>query len=414
MFLLVPSYAYAQEDNANIEYDRCEYDMINQNVYAPFYFHIIHDEAISQEFNQRHDDNPNVNPFVRSEDVSVVDEYPTWFEFGSSQNATATYEFQLELQYKEEVDYARPIMIQLFSEGTLMMDKKIYQEDKIGCIAFKLFVTPPPHEFTYEELLEIAKSEFIGTTRQYAMQIEDNTSMLGTLTNIIIVLVLVFAVVVGYLILNDKSRSRLLQTLKDEYDVRNDLLSTAIIQLKANLIFAKLQLSETKISNDSMINTIIGNFGHMMESMQTGVRDIKDDFKAFIDQLRKESEIPESANELAKTTFADIEKHDSSDDCIIIPKQTKKKDVDDSKLSQLIGLFGIGKKKEEPIFPETDKLKEEWSKMKNEELLKLYTDYANKSETYYKENLKHGSDYEYAVIILQILNDRNTDVSDNG
>lgn len=410
LFLIVPSYSYAQE-TAVIEYDRCEYDMLNQNVYAPFYFHITHEPAISQVFKQKHDDNPNVSPFQRSPDIIIPDEYPTWFEFGSSVNATATYEFQLDLGYPEQVDYARPIMIQLFSQGVLVQDKKIYQEDKIGCIAFKVFATPPPHAFTYEEILQIAKSEFIGTTQQFALKIDDNTSKLESLFNVVIVMALIFAVVVGYLILNDKSRGKAMNTLKEEYEIRNSLLETALVKQTANLKFAKLQSVETKASIDSMLSAMIGNFGHMMEAMQNGVKDIKFDFKAFIDQLRKESEIPESAKELAEITFTDIEKHDSSDDCVIIPKPEKKKDVDDSTLSQLLGIFNVTKKKEEPKLSDIEKLKEEWSKMKNDDLLKLYTEYANKAEAYVKANNKNGDDYQYTLEILKILNDRNTDVS---
>src|SRR3990167_2819168 len=341
LFLLIPSYAYAQEENTNIEYDRCEYDMLNQNVYAPFYFHINHDPAISQVIKQRHDDNPNVSPFIRTPDITIPDEYPTWIEFGSSVNATATYEFQVDLGYKEQVDHARPIMIQLFSQGSLVNDKKIYQEDKIGCIAFKVFATQPPHQFTYEEILQIAKSEFIGTTNQFALKIDDNTSKLESLNNITVVLVLIFAIVVGYLIINDKSRGKSMQTLKEEYDIRNSLLETALVQQTANLKFAKLQLTEMKVSNNSMISAIIGNFGHMMEAMQNGVKDIKNDFKEFIDQLRKESEMTEPIKEFVEKTFTDIEKQEKSyqdgefgyKEQEIIPVVEFKKDVDDSMLS---------------------------------------------------------------------------------
>ena len=418
LFLLIPSYAYAQEEIATIDYDKCEYDMINDNVYAPFYFHINHEQAISQVFKQKHDDNPNVSPFQRSPDITIPDEYPTWFEFGSSVNATATYEFQLELGYKEEVDYARPIMIQLFSENTLMMEKKIFQEDKIGCIAFKVYATAPPHVFTYEEILEIAKSEFVGTTRQFTLEIDENTSKLESLSNNVIVLGLIFAIVVIYLILNDRSRSKALQTLKEEYDIRNSLLETSLVKQDANLKFAHLQMTEQKVAVDSMISTMINNFGHMMELMQNGVKDIKFDFKTFIDQLREESNVPEQAKELAEITFVDIEKHDSSDDCIILPKVVEpkveaEKDVDDSKLSQLMNIFSI-KKKEEPILSDIDKLKKDWSEMNNTELLKLYTEYASKSEEYMKRTGKYSIEYDYAIVILSILNSRNTDVNEDG
>jgi hypothetical protein len=416
LILLIPSYAYAQEV-AVIDYDKCEYDMINDNVYAPFYFHINHEQAISQVFKQKHDDNPNVSPFQRSPDITIPDEYPTWFEFGSSVNATATYEFQLELGYKEDVDYARPITIQLFSENTLMMEKKIYQEDKIGCIAFKVYATAPPHVFTYEEILEIAKSEFVGTTKQFTLEIDENTSKLESLSNNVIVLGLIFAIVVIYLILNDRSRSRALQTLKEEYDIRNDLLETSLIKQDANLKFAHLQMTEQKVAVDSMISTMINNFGHMIASMQVGIKDIKFDFKTFIDQLREESSIPEPVKIIPEVMFVDIEKHDSSDECTMTPKPVIEskvetvKDVDDSKLSQLMNIFNI-KKKEEPVLSDIDKLKIKWSEMKNPELLKLYTEYASKSEEYMKRTGKHSVEYDYAVMILSILNSRDTDVED--
>ena len=82
LLLLVPSFAYAQESQIN--YDTCENEMIHQNVFAPFYYRITHDPVISHTFEQRHDDNPNVNPFSRTPQENIEPGYPTWIEFGTS------------------------------------------------------------------------------------------------------------------------------------------------------------------------------------------------------------------------------------------------------------------------------------------------------------------------------------------
>ena len=432
ILLLIPSYAYAQESET-INYDKCEYDMIHQNIYAPFYFHINHDPAISQTFKQRHDDNPNVSPFQRAPE-GVEPGQATWFEFGSSGNATATYEFELGLEYLEVSDLPRPITIQLFSENNLMMEKKIYQEQTIGCIAFRVSATPPPHDFTSEEILEIAKLEFVGITKQYADSVNQNTEETRGLKIMLISTSLVVVGMIGFVILDKRMTKREMNDLKNEYGIRNDVLATSCMKLDVNIKNENYRLLKIEKNNQSMINVMINNFGNMLQKVQDSVESGKVDLKRLINDLRTEigliERVPESANELAEITFADIEKHDSSNDFIIntdpsglaehlnpdrcnIPEPTMKKvfGFDLSFLTDAVKSMPNIIKKEEPILSDVEKLKEKWSKMNNEELSKLYSEYNQKSIDELNKTGKSGVDSEYAMILFEIINDRTTDVN---
>ena len=428
ILLLIPSYAYAQESET-VNYDKCEYDMIHQNIYAPFYFHINHDPAISQTFKQRHDDNPNVSPFQRAPE-GVEPGSATWFEFGSSGNATATYEFELGLEYLEQSDLPRPITIQLFSENNLMMEKKIYQEQSIGCIAFRVSATPPPHDFTSEEILAIAKLEFVGITKQYADTVNQNTDETRGLKIMLISTSLVVVGMIGFVILDKKMTKREMNDLKNEYNIRNNVLATSCMKLDVNIQNENYRLLKMEKDNQNMINIMINNFGNMLQKVQDSVESGKVDLNKLITDLRAEIGLierdPESAKELAEITFADIEKHDSSNDCIILPKPvipvqdipepTMKKvfNFDLSFLTDVVKSLPNIIKKEEPILSDVEKLKEKWSKMDNEELSKLYSEYNKKSIDELNKTGKSGKDYDYAMMLFEIINSRNTDVNKDG
>ena len=428
LILLIPSYAYAQE-SASVNYDKCEYDKIYTNIYAPFYFHVSHDPAISQTFKQIHADNPNVSPFQRAPE-GVEPGQATWFEFGSIANATATYEFELGLEYLESSDIPRPILIQLFSQGVLMEEKKIFQEENIGCVAFRISATPPPHVFTNDEILQIAKLEFIDITKQYTDRIDLNTEETKGLKMELIAVSLVVIFLIVFLAINNKTIRNQMKTQQLEYDIRNNMIATSIIKLDANLKNEQFRLLKIEKDNQSMISIMINNFGNMLQKVQDSVESGKVNLNKLITDLRTEigliERVPESAKELAEITFADIEKHDSSDDCIIIPKPAViVQDVPEPTIKKVFGfdlsfLTDAVKslpniiKKEETELTDMEKLKEKWSNMGNEELSKLYSEYNKRSIEELNKTGKSGIDYEFAMMLFEIINDRTVDVSKNG
>src|SRR3990167_5262956 len=122
--LVIPVNAFGQTESEMVNYESCEYVIFNSNVYAPFYVHINHDPAIAQTFKSRHDDNPSVVPFQRAPE-GVEPGQATWFEFGAIQNATATYDFELDLEYNDILEKPRVIILQLYQSGSnLMFEKK--------------------------------------------------------------------------------------------------------------------------------------------------------------------------------------------------------------------------------------------------------------------------------------------------
>ena len=426
ILLLIPSYAYAQESET-INYDKCEYDMIHQNIYAPFYFHINHDPAISQTFKQRHDDNPNVSPFQRAPE-GVEPGQATWFEFGSSVNATATYEFELGLEYAEISDLPRPITIQLFSENNLMMEKKIYQEQTIGCVAFRVYATPPPHEFTSEEILEIAKLEFVGITKQYADSVNQNTEETRGLKIMLISTSLVVVGMIGFVILDKRMTKREMNDLKNEYNIRNNVLATSCMKLDVNIKNENYRLLKMEKDNQNMMNIMINNFGNMLQKVQDSVESGKVNLNKLITDLRTEIGLIERVPEEPVVTFADIDNTEAikayseylkkpiepmkfENQNISEPTIKKVFNFDLSFLTDVVKSLPNIIKKDEPVLSDVEKLKEKWSKMDNEELSKLYSEYNQKSIDELNKTGKSGVDYEYAMILFKIINDRTTDVN---
>lgn len=419
---LIPSFSYAQE-SAEINYDGCENEMIHQNVYAPFYYHITHDPVISHNFEQRHDDNPNVNPFIRTPPENIEPGYPTWVEFGTNSNQTAIYEFELGLEYAEDIDSSRPVNIQLFSANGLMMERKIFLEDKINCIAFRVNAVPQPHQFTYEEILEIAKSEFIGHVKQFADSVDRNTYETTGLKQSIIIVIIVFSMVVAFLIIDNRNRKKEMQTLRDEYKIRNDLLATSILKSDASIQFQKLSTITTQKSFESMRDSMIGNFGVLLQKMQESVDSSKNEFIKLIKQLRHEIEVYEPVVEKPVTTFADLEKRDDSP-LVIDSSELKEPDksigVSNPMLKEVFGfdlsqlknivkpVMNIGKK--EPEISDMDKLRKKWSMMSNEELYNEYSDYVRKSTDDMIKNKAHGFNFDCTKELLDIINQRQTDV----
>lgn len=417
--LIVPQFVFAQS-NEQVNYDKCEYDMITQNIYAPFYFHINHDSATSQKFIW-HSDNPNVVPFTRSPGGQASAEQVTWFEFGSDVNATATYEFELDLNYLNKLDVPRPITMQLYSSNGLMMDRKIFQDDKTGCLAFKVSVTPEPHKFTSEEILSIAKLEFAGITKQYTDSITRYTDESNSLKTQLIVSNIVIFAVVGFLIINDRLRNRVLDTKKDEYEIRNNLMATSIVKFDASVLKIGLDEAKREVAFNKLQNLIINNFGIVYQKMLDMTDSVKSDVNVFIDQLRSELEIAEKQinKEPNTVTFVDVEKHVNVETPVtkISIEDDMDSDKEDSKIGNVFPfnfdvLDTIKKpftKKPEPVLSETDKLKEKWSVMSNDKLMQLYTCYVNESIQEMNKNGTYGTSHDYALIIFDIIQSRKTD-----
>ena len=83
-------------------------------------------------------------------------------------------------------------------------------------------------------------------------------------------------------------------------------------------------------------------------------------------------------------------------------------------LTDTIKSLPIINKKVEPVLSDKEKLKEKWSKMDNEELSKLYSEYNQKSIDELTRTGKSGINYEYAMMLFEIINSRNTDVNQTG
>ena len=423
MILLVPSYAYAQE-SASVNYDKCEYDKIYTNIYAPFYFHISHDPATSQTFKQIHADNPNVSPFQRAPE-GVEPGQATWFEFGSIANATATYEFELGLEYLESSDVPRPILIQLFSQGILMEEKKIFQEENIGCVAFRISATPPPHVFTNDEILQIAKLEFVDITKQYTDKIDQNTEETKGLKMELIAVSLVVIFLIVFLAINNRTIRNQMKTQQSEYDIRNNMMATSILKLDANLKNEQFRLLKMDKDNQSMVNTIVGNFGHMLEKLRDAGNDIKIDVKKLIDDLRKEIDLIPVIPEEPIVTFVDMTNPGHNKEPKILQPEPTLPVIPDEPVDKILNFdlnmikdviakpFENIIKKEEPELSDIDKLTNEWSKMSNDDLSKIYTEYLEKATSDLLTNT-YGKNYDYMMRIFQIINDRTTDVSKSG
>ena len=319
------------------------------------------------------------------------------------------------MEYADVGDSSRPVNIQLFSANGLMMERKIFLDDSLNCIAFRVHAVPQPHQFTYEEILEIAKSEFVGHVKQFSDAVDRNTYETTGLKQSIIIVIIVFSMVVAFLIIDNRNRKKEMKTLQEEYGIRNDMLATSILKSDANIQFQKLSTLSMQKSWESLSSSIVGSFGILTENITKSVDSSKEEFVKLVKQLRHEIEVYEPVVESDITTFADIEKHDSSDDCIIIKKEEPVQTItsvfgfDVSKLKNIAKpITNIIKKEEQS---DIEKLKQKWSEMSNEDIRKEYTEYLKKSTEDMTNNKAHGINFEYATIILDIINNRTTDVN---
>lgn len=406
--LIIPVNAFGQV-NDQVNYEKCEYVIFNSNVYAPFYVHINHDPAIAQTFKSRHDDNPAVVPFQRAPE-GVEPGQATWFEFGSAQNATATYDFELDLEYATILDHPRVIIMQLYmANNALMFEKKFYQEGINGCLAVKIHAVPPPHEFTIDEILQIADQQNAATTKVYATNIESNTLEIRGMKDWQIVQGMIVGGLVISLMVYIRSEKRKLSLVRQEYELRNRTLLFAIEKQDVNNSWLDLNLKAIKWNNDKLIQSVVGVFGDMLQKIETSISNAESKFTKLIDDMRKELELIEQEHE-SVITFADEKGHA----IIKIEQPTPEEPVKPEEtfgfdISALVKEpFKIFQKHKKPV----EEKKDNWDDMTNEKLIELEREYVKKANDDLETGLGYTDNYTKAEKLNQIINSRKTNIED--
>lgn len=387
MMTLIPVSVFAQEA-ININYDKCEYIMLHQNVYAPFYVHVNHDPAVAQTIKQRHDDNPTVVPFQRAPE-NIEAGSATWFEFGANNNATATYDFELGLEYAVPLSTPRVITVQLFSNNNIMMEKKFYQDESIGCIAFKIHAVPVPHQFTETEILEIAKMSYVSESRQYAEKIDENTLETKGLRNWLIIEGIIIIMVLGFVVVKDRVRDSNQRKRDQEYMKLNKMFSDTLLKFDSMNQTHDLRLLSIEKSNEKFKESVMGIIGNKIGDVETSVR-------RLIGDLRTELELIESKPDEKTATFADIEDFKPE---ITVTKEEGLPEFDVETLKQesknILHVFN--RKKETPQ-------KENLEDKTIEELGKLFEEYNEKARNDLYSGKGQTENYTMALKLNDLIN----------
>lgn len=392
MMTLVPLSVFGQE--ANINYDKCEYIMLHQNVYAPFYIHVNHDPAVAQTFKQRHDDNPTVVPFQRAPE-NIEAGQATWFEFGANNNATATYDFELGLEYAVPLSTPRVITVQLFSNNNIMMEKKFYQDESIGCIAFKIHAVPVPHQFTENEILEIAKMSYVAESRQYAEKIDQNTLETKGLKNWLIIEGIIIILVLGFVVVKDRVRDSNQRKRDQEYVKLNTMFSNTLMKFDTINQTHDLRLLSVEKSNEKFKESVMGIIGDKIGSVESSV-------KRLVDDLRKELELIDKTMEKQVTTFADLEEIKPE---TLMPEPKPENDLPEFDIEKLKeeskSMFAVfNRKKEKPEQKLEDK--------PLEELARLFDEYNKKARDDLYSGRGQTENYTMALRLSDLINSKNT------
>lgn len=424
VLLVLPINTFAQEAPDQVNYEKCEYVIFNSNVYAPFYVHINHDPAIAQTFKSRHDDNPTVAPFQRAPE-GVEPGQATWFEFGSAQNATATYDFELDLEYATLLDHPRVVVMQLYTVGSvLMFEKKFYQDEINGCVAVKIHAEPPPHVFTYDEILKIADEQNAATTKVYAQNIEANTLELRGIENWQVVMGIIVAGLILITIFKDRHRERKMKLQKEEYELRNQVLVFAIEKQESNNQWLELNLKAIKSSNEKLVQSMVGVFGDTLQKIETMVSGVESKFTHLFSDMRKELDLAEGRYENLQpvVTFADSDGHATvsiepvKQDVEPVIPETEKPDEDINHVfgfdyrnlvKEPMKLFEKLKKPKE--LPQTD----DWEKLPNAELRKLEAEYVAKSHEDFDAGRGYTDNYTKAERLHNIIQSRRNEIEDD-
>ena len=395
MMLLVPLSVFAQESTIN--YDKCEYVMLHQNVFAPFYIHVNHDPAVAQIFKQRHDDNPTVVPFQRAPE-NIEAGQATWFEFGAQNNATATYDFELGLEYAVPSSTPRVITVQLFSNNNIMMEKKFYQEDTIGCIAFKIHAVPPPHQFTETEILEIAKMSYVAESRQYAEKIDENTLETKGLRNWLIIEGLIIIMVLVFVVVKDRVRDSNQKKRDQEYVKLNQMFTENLKTFDILNKAGDLRLLNIEKSNEKFRQSVMGIIGEKIASVETNVQ-------KFLSDLRAELELLEIKEEKQITTFADLE--EIKPETLAEPVEKQENNLPDFDIESLkaesknpLAIFNRKKSKQEKQKP--------LEELPTEELERMFDEYNQKARDDLYSGLGQTENYAMAIKLSDIINRKNS------
>lgn len=408
--LLVPISAFGQVAPDAIDYDKCEYMMIHNNVYAPFYIHVTHDPAIAQTFKARHDDNPNVVPFQRAPE-GIDEGAATWFDFGSLNNATATYEFQLDLEYQTPSVKPRLMTIQVFSENNLIMEKKVYQEDLIGCTAFKVHVEPPPHKFTPDEIAQIAGQEVVGITKQYAVAIDRNTEATKGYETLTLVMAIIMSVCLLYVIFMMRKYKHDRKLEAEEYGRRNTMLSVATTQVKTTNSFLLLRQETFESYFTKLSEQMIGTVGVMISDFDKLKSDFRKEIELVINDMREEMQLEQRKFEEIKQVQVpekDIVVEKTLDVPVVQKDEHHKFPFDLKEL--IVKPFDLLKKKDEKEISTFDKLKKEWDAKSVDELHKIYEEYLAKANDDVGRLGKHTENYEIVEYLCNLINSRTTDL----
>ena len=416
VLLILPVNAFAQEaiPSDQIDYDRCEYVKFNSNIYAPFYVHINHDPAIAQTFKSRHDDNPSVTPFQRAPE-GVEPGQATWFEFGAVQNATATYQFELDLEYATVSEKPRMIVMQLYQAGSnLMMEKKLYLESTNPCLAMLIHADPPPHIFTPDEVISIANQQVVSTTKVYGDRIEANTNQLEGIKNWMVVLGLVVIGVSATHTINNRNLKRGIALQKEEYELRNRILTTAIQKQQANNEWLELNVNTLRLGIDKMRESMVGTFGDMLGKVEKIMTGTKEDVKSLIDDMRKELDIAEHRQaELKISSMADLENMDFSTN-EAVPEEVIAEPIEKSFGFDIQSLvkepFTKIFKRNKPDDSKPEDFTAECKKIPNDKLVEMNTKYTTLANEEIKEGKGYTDNYDRAEIIHKELNSRLTDI----
>lgn len=403
--LLLPLPVFAQTPDT-IEYDRCEYEMIHQNMYSPFYYHIQHDPAVAQSFKSRHDDNPTAPPPFQRTPEGLDPNSATWFDFGVNQNVTATYEFQLDLEYASVLEKPRPIIIQAFSLNNLVYERKIYQDEQIGCVALKVHVSPPPHQFTPDEIAQIAGNEVVGITKRYADEINANTRTIKGYENSNIAAYTVVGGAMLYLVFHTNRLRKNAKLAEKEAERRINMFNVAVTKMNVANQFTELRLNTIEHNTTKMIQSIVGNFGHIKNDLDDAVIQMKKNVSILLSDMRKELEMITPPPEEPEVKTVEI-KQDIQPTIEVPDEHGFGFDLESIKnMVDPRELFNRGKDQNVSDF---DKFKKDCEKKSIDELGELFTDYCKKANDDLPK-IGQGENYQKSVFLKELINSKTMDL----
>jgi|APSaa5957512535_1039671.scaffolds.fasta_scaffold00325_84 hypothetical protein len=301
--LLIPVGAFAQ---INIDYDNCMVVSSQQTFYWPFEVKTTHEPAIAQRITDRHANAPDAQIGIDKPQSSKAED-ATWIAFRNSQNVTATWEVQLDLEYLHEKEERRWINVDIFSNNQNVQNLKLEHMGKTTCIVYNLQVTDPPHDWTDEEIIAVGASLTKDEFTSLKLEQSRNNKIVGDGQTFDNIQTVVFGGAVVMLILKGwkdrdkiKAELALIRWEREQLELARMALqmNDEYREVKVLQALKQMAIEKTRIYGDVIAMVQLG--------LSKGFNEIE---KFFVTPEEKIDDklIPSSPTDLAQVTFADME-----------------------------------------------------------------------------------------------------------